>query len=789
MIAGLVEGGPDSPLGPVPEPEPWDAALIRGQDATSLVGIVRQGRLARDQRDGTRRVDLTWIDESALALIDRAVDQGRSLHLVYPAPAGQLSVLVAAQLLLHRFQLGRPSPSVGIVTADTTDAARAWEELRIATVGSREPLHEVFPCFRAGPDGESPLGRRQFRGLLIGRRCHDWRVDVLIEDHLAGRVTGDRRLPTIGLFADALDPTLERLSQQGELVWGWSQDDLVGGTATLECRAAGTVPFSVAHERLAQMAAGTDVTIEVSHHPEADASITRIRDDLRVLAELAGPAPRRHLATGLSVAWHHLSVLIALPCRPTVFDRFSGVPPWAARATASFEPEIATWADTLTGDCAEVASVLASDLGDLRAALERGNPVSDAVLEWATAHPQGLMVVRNQTAARALIAWLYEGAPSLPSPQVTSLTRIHREGTWDDVVAVGAPRRWDWHQLDSGIARDLRILVMGDDDARTCRWALEALRRARRRWSSAASRTPTWRALIGTDPPPAPTPRRESVGSTEIEVVAGPDFVAAPDPFDAFGSLLELQPLAVGEEGTLSVLARETESGSWQAQVPAIEVRTDKGTVLLEAGRPIEVREGTRIVDRIPESLEPGAVLLLGRSEGRIGLLEALEERLRVRRPDLVASRMLIDSYQRSVRAKFVQAGMTVADLHRSLTALGCDKTVQAVRGWLGETMAPRDLDDLLRLDQTLGLGLGQLRLQETFAAVQHRRGFRRAAGRALAEAARSSAVIADTHRIDPETGLSIADLRDAIVEAVVVSVHNCGRLVPVTELAHLEPE
>ena len=164
MTAGLVEAEPGLPVGSVAEPRPWDAFLVEGQDATSLVGIARQGRLGREERDAPRRVDLSWVDESALALIDRAVGRGRNLHLLYPAPAGQLSVLVAAQLLLHRFQLGQPSPSVGIVTADTTAAARAWEELRILTVGSREPLHEVFPCLRGWarwrePPRSSPVPR------------------------------------------------------------------------------------------------------------------------------------------------------------------------------------------------------------------------------------------------------------------------------------------------------------------------------------------------------------------------------------------------------------------------------------------------------------------------------------------------------------------------------------------------------------------------------------------------------------------------------------------------------
>ena len=85
--------------------------------------------------------------------------------------------------------------------------------------------------------------------------------------------------------------------------------------------------------------------------------------------------------------------------------------------------------------------------------------------------------------------------------------------------------------------------------------------------------------------------------------------------------------------------------------------------------------------------------------------------------------------------------------------------------------MAPRDLVDLRWLNTALDLGMSDRFVQELFAGVQRRRVFRRAAGRALAEAARGSTVVADGDRVDTETGLSIADLRDAIIEAI------CSRL------------
>jgi hypothetical protein len=114
---------------------------------------------------------------------------------------------------------------------------------------------------------------------------------------------------------------------------------------------------------------------------------------------------------------------------------------------------------------------------------------------------------------------------------------------------------------------------------------------------------------------------------------------------------------------------------------------------------------------------------------------------------------------------------------------------VHAIRDWVEaqSRLAPRDLADLRRLNAALRLGLTDRELDEIFAAVQRRRGFRRGAGRVLAEAARSSTAVTDGERVDAETGLSVADLREAVVEAVVLSVISCPVPLPLTELGRLE--
>jgi hypothetical protein len=765
-----------------------DAELLEMQEATSIVHIARQRRLVVEDGHGPHWVDLCWVDEVALALIDLARERGESLTIVYPAPAGQVAVLLAAQLLLSQFVQGNQSSSVGIVTADATMAAGTWNALRIATPGAREPISDVFPCYRAGPEGESPASGRRLQGVIIGQQCKGWPVDHLVVDHLAGLVRMHTGQPSIEVFADPTDSGLRRLEGTGRLVWGWSQQSLAAGDA-IEVRAGHTVPFSVASERLETLAHGIDVRLRVAHHVEAEAATARVREDLRLLRSMAPRGHDRNFERGLAVAWHHLSTLTSLPCAPSRFDRFAGVPPFAARPTRTFASELSVWADTLPEDFTEISSILASDIADLRAALEKGNPFEQTLREIHAAGEETLVVTRTQTASQALLD-LFGVEPSAgrAGPLVVQpIGRLHRSGTWPRALMIGEPSPWDWHRVLSGLAPTVEVLNLGKQSADGCVSSIASFNSARDHWGGDAIRAGTWLALVGTPAPSVAGVETTPAPSRSIVVVNGAEYVPEPDPFEPLSSLLDLDPLDIGGEGPASGLARESEGGDWTAAVPAVAIVTDRGSLLLEIARPVDVREGPKIVERCPETLEPGAILLVGRRLGRVGLLEALEERL-ADRPDLMAARFLVDHYRRLVRSRFAESGFTVAELHRALVALGCDKTSFAVRSWVTDgTMAPQHIDDLERLNNALQLGLTPTRCREVFAGVQRRRGFRRAAGRALAAAARGSTVVADDTRIDPDTGLSVADLRDAVVEAVVIEVTSCEQPVPLTLLGRLE--
>lgn len=766
----------------------WDAALLELGD-TALVRIGRERRLVLEDARGPQRVDLSWVDEVALALIDLADARQRDLTIVYPAPAGQVAVLLAAQLLLRQFVDGNRASSVGLVTADTTMALRTWNALHIATRGDRPPISSVFPSYRAGPDGESPGRGRRLQGVVIGQSCKGWNVDHLVVDRLAGLVRLDTEQASIEVVADPNEPSLRRAETAGRPIWGWSEADIAGGRA-LEHRADHTVPFSVASDRLETIASGVEVRLDVARHPQGEAAVARAREDLRVLRSMSPRGVNRNVERGLSIAWHHLTTLTSLPCRPSRFDAFAGLPPMAARPTRSFANELAAWASTLDEDRLEIASILASDIADLRAALELGNPYEEMLRTAVESGDEGVVVTRTRTAAQALLQMLGQppSAGHAGGLTIRPISGLHRQGSWSRAIVVGEPSPWDWHRILSGLAPVVDVFTLGEASATGCAQLIETTRSAWDHWASTEVREHAWRAIVPSPVPPAP-----NVGSREpratVAVADGAEYVPEPDPFESLSSLFDLDPLDVGGEGPDRVLARESDPGDWSAKVAAFAVVTDRGHLLLEAGRSVDVREGPRIEERRPEQLEPGAVLLVGRRQGRVGLLEALEERLG-HRPDLIAARYLLDDYRRLVRKRWDECELTLTGLHRSMVDLGCQKTIHAVRSWVCEgTMAPQHFDDLERFNAALELGLSEVQLRELFAGVQRRRGFRRSAGRALAAAARDSTLVADDERIDAETGLTVADLREAVVEATVLTIQLCDDLVPMTLIGTLEED
>ncbi|MCY4579224.1 MAG: hypothetical protein OXD31_09250 [Chloroflexi bacterium] len=774
---------------------PWEVALIEGQGLGSLVNVAREGRLSRRVGGTVTRVELNLIDESMLALVDAALSRRYDISFVYPAAAGEVSALLAAQILISRLLSRHPSPSVGIVTADVTPLARVWNEITFGNAGGRAPISDVFPCVRTGPDGVYERTRSSFRGVMVGRRFADWPVDVVIRDRLGGLVDGSSpQVPTIDLYADPFDSSLEDSANRGALVWSWGIADL-GTLQSFEGRQWGSrLPFSVANDRLSTVADGIARTIHVAHNEEAERASKALKDDLLTIRQMAGGSPKSQLLRGLRAAWHHYRTLQAMPVRPSQFDRFSGVPPVAARPTSTYEPELSAWARSVGGEIGELAEIIAGDIADLRVALEASPPfiaeISEMVHDLGFQLNEPLFVVKNATAMRALVDELGGDVRTgaVGSCRFVSVRTLHRSGTWKNAFVIGMPPRWEWHRLDSGICRDLHLLVLGDDEASACVRSLESLWFARQKWSSADRRTQVWRKVIGESTPPRPRMERKNLSAPKM--VGAARFIEEPNPFEAFESLLMPGPL-FSEEGPSDTLAERGEDGRWRAEVDAVEVVTDAGTILFPKNRAVDARVRTSLESLPAYRLSPGMFLILNRQAGSAGLLNAVSERMRAQRPDLYVVNLLIRDLGATTREGFRRSGFEYAELHRRLVRLGFDKTYQAARGYVREDgpIAPRDFSDLKMLNSVLDLGYDGNALSQTFQAVQRERTFRRALGRSLAEAARKTAVSSMDDVIDDETGLSISDLTELVLEAKVVRVLKCTEPVPLNETGFLRRE
>ncbi len=548
----------------------------------------------------------------------------------------------------------------------------------------------------------------------------------------------------------------------------------------------------MAEDRLNAIAAGLNVAVYVANNTKAEACVRRIRDDLFTLIDLFGSTPPQYVLRGIRAAWRHLATLTSLPSRPSDFDRFAGIPPLAARATNTFVREITACANGLTGDACEIATIIASDLDELRTALEGQPPYLGQLRVAMDDGVPTLAVVRTQTAAHALL-YALGGDPTsdhFKSLHLRTFPRLYREGTWERAVVIGMPRPWEWHRLDSGISTDLRILALGRVEADRAQRTLLALHDARCRWGSAEAGAAALSKLTSSEVQPI---RDAQENPPVIRILLAQEEPQRTDPFEAFEHLMSSTPLIARGETWADLdgqIADESEMEDWFSPIPATRIQTSQGVILLPSSRVIEVRQGDKIVDRRVQDLQPGMSLLISRREGRVGLLEAVADRLARSRPDLIAAHYLIVALQGTIRQAFNSSGMTKAELLDRLRLLGFDKSYQAMRGYVEPDgpIAPRDFPDLKRLAEALQIEWGEQQLREVFAGVQRYRVFRRSTGRALARASRVSAAGSDWGHIDPETGLSLADLREALIEAEILSVEPCPQPVTVSELGHLVP-
>ena len=205
----------------------------------------------------------------------------------------------------------------------------------------------------------------------------------------------------------------------------------------------------------------------------------------------------------------------------------------------------------------------------------------------------------------------------------------------------------------------------------------------------------------------------------------GAEFVPEPDPFGSFASLFDLDPLDLGGEGPRSGIARRDRGGALGRRGPGCRCH-DGPWPHAPGGRPRgRGAVGPKIVDRRPEQLRPGDVLLVGRRARARGSPRgaggaAGPPSRPPRRP--AAHRSVPPSCSATRFAELRPDHRGAAPAH----GRRWDATRPRLpsRSWVteGGIMAPRDLVDLQRLNTALDLGMSDVQMDELFAGVQRRR-------------------------------------------------------------------
>ena len=166
------------------------------------------------------------------------------------------------------------------------------------------------------------------------------------------------------------------------------------------------------------MAAGSNVGLRVGRHPQAEAAVrAHARTCVYSIDGARSPRPEPRTGAVRSLAPPHdarLAAIHSLALRPLRRDSAHGGAsdqrPCLGTVGLGQYPE--------RRDFAEIATILASDIADLRAALELGNPFETAFGRY-TQRAETLVVTRTMTAAKALldssVAPIVDRAARLPS--------------------------------------------------------------------------------------------------------------------------------------------------------------------------------------------------------------------------------------------------------------------------------------------------------------------------------------------------------------------------------------
>jgi hypothetical protein len=763
-----------------------------------LSQVVRRGELRHRTDHGVRRFATTCFDDELLAAVDAAAAAAVPLALVVPLPGADTPVVLGAAALVAEVARTGSLDATATVVSRRLSQRASYDHLYIG----KDRLGDVIPRARLTVDGRvETIGtaRSASRGRMVltsdpvrATRSHG----ALVVDG-TGADPGDLRAvlrrgrQVVYVTDNPFDATLQVIRDAGGVVWAFDPAVLGQLAAPSEVVRGDGIDALAAPAALLQVAGSAERLVWA---PAEDTDLDRaLRAAWSALGRVAGftdGSDALAAAHALRWAWGTLATFTLSVTAPQCYDRHLPPGPYAAKL-ADAAGHARAVARNAVGVARDAWAAVADAFTDVYAAAVAA-PKLLLVQAWldslADGQRQGLLVTRNRAAVAALSATLDE------SPQVSfGWSDLVRVVSLRDVVCgrlVGLPV--DSMLVTGPVPRAYASLIAGPPAQQALTLAAggwEAERAARQmtctlRELGALRRATVARASIRLHVPAA----RPAAETSQGEVVIWRDgtVTAATDlPEDTGGSPWEpfgLDLLAVitgprrGGRDDAAVVPPPTRisAGGTTASVTAITVTFTDGQYLLVEPNDVLYRRRDDEVRRVAaKALAPGDIVALVDATARRDLFDSVIDVLS-ELPKYTPLALLISFWHGRARATR-DRGYTHRQILASMRS-GTDPTritsEQTIGTWIrGDSEGPDDPDDVRRFAVSVNDQELLRRADAVGQALRTSRILHRAVGRWLSAQITGAQLRRDDALIDPELGVNVADLLEAVSVHEVTAV------------------
>lgn len=766
--------------------------------------VVRRGDLRHRTSDGVRLFATTCFDDELLAVVDAAAEAGAPLALVVPLPAADIPIVLGAATIVAEIARTKTHDVTATVVSKRLSQRASYDRIYIG----RDRLVDVIPRARLAMDGRiETIGAA--RGASRGRL-------VLTSDTV--RATGDGAFVIDGAGADPgdlgpllrrarrvvyltdnpFDATLEEIRAAGGVVWAFDPVALGRLAATsyiIGCdgiRRDASGALAAPAELLRAAGSAQKIVWEPDENSDLDAALRSAWTSLGHLASVANASNSLAAAHALRWAWGTISTFTLSVTTPQTYDGYVPRGPYGAKLADAADHAYAV-ARNMAGAARDGWGALGHAFADV-AATAASAPKLPLVRAWldslATKEGRGLLVTRNRAAVAALTQTLNESpdvsygwsdlaqvvgvrdvvcgrVADLPVDSMLVTGPVPR--AYASLIAAPPAQRvlmlaagtWEAGRAVRQIAGTLHKLAALRDETVTrasTRLHVPTVRSAAEAAESAESEVTVWR-------------NGRVTASTDL---AGEQNGSPWEPFSM--DLLSVIANVRRDTDDAAVVpppARSAAAGTAALVEALMLVFRDGQCLLVEPNDVLYVRRGDEARRVAAKALAPGDVVVLVDAASRRDLFDSVVDVLS-ELPKYRPLGTLISFWHERARAAR-DHGYTLREIlagMRSATDPTRITTEQAIGSWIrGDSEGPVDTDDVRRFAVAVRDRELAGRAPAVAQALRVNRVLHRAVGRWLSMQIRGAQMDGRDALIDPELGVYVTDLLEAVSVHEVAAV------------------